>query len=70
MKKIVLNVDALTVESFVADSKAVRVRGTVQGHATELPRCLRTQINCTIGYDTCGEFSCLDTCLNPYKPLC
>ncbi|MBB4638128.1 hypothetical protein [Longimicrobium terrae] len=70
MKKIVLNVDALTVDSFVAESERSPVRGTVQGHATLLPRCFRTEVNCTIGYNTCDEFSCVETCGYPYKPAC
>lgn len=70
MKKIVLNVDALTVDSFVAESDAPPVRGTVQGHATQLARCNATAFYCTLGYNTCDQASCVETCGYPYKPAC
>jgi hypothetical protein len=48
MKKLVLNVDALRVESFATD-EARDVGGTVQGHEDVLtPLCVQTQ-----AADTC-----------------
>jgi hypothetical protein len=69
MKKIVLNVEALAVESFVAEAEPGARRGTVQGHATL--RCPnQTAYMCTLGYNTCDYASCIDTCGYPYKPAC
>jgi hypothetical protein len=66
MKKIVLNVEALEVESFAPETAAKGGRGTVQGHATL--RC--DTYYCSIGYNTCAQASCVDTCGYPYKPMC
>jgi hypothetical protein len=68
MKKIVLNVDALQVTSFAPETEAQGTRGTVQGHATL--RLCNTAYYCTLGYDTCAQASCVDTCGYPYKPAC
>ena len=69
MKKIVLNVDALAVESFAPDAEPKGLRGTVHGHITL--RCPNpTSFYCTLGYDTCQQASCVDTCGYPYKPAC
>lgn len=68
MKKIELNVEALQVESFEPEAEAKGQRGTVHGHATL--RCNPTAFYCTLGYDTCQEASCLETCGYPYKPAC
>ena len=68
MKKIVLDVETLAVESFVADVDAKGQRGTVHGHAT-LIRC-NTAYYCTLGYNTCFQGSCVDTCGYPYQPAC
>jgi hypothetical protein len=69
MKKMVLNVEALQVESFVAEGEPGGKRGTVHGHAT-LRLCNPTAYYCSLGYDTCAEASCVDTCGYPYKPMC
>lgn len=69
MKKIVLNVEALQVESFVAQTEAGGQRGTVHGNATGALRC-NTAYYCTVGYDTCFQGSCVDTCGYPYEPAC
>jgi hypothetical protein len=66
MKKIVLNVEALAVESFVAEGEQGGKRGTVHGHATL--RC--NTYYCSIGYNTCAQGSCVDTCGYPYAPMC
>ncbi len=66
MKKIVLNVETLAVESFVAEAEPGDKHGTVHGHATRL--CGTNY--CTLGYDTCQQASCLETCGYPYKPAC
>ena len=66
MKKIVLNVEALAVESFVAEAEQGGKRGTVHGHATL--RC--NTYYCSIGYNTCAQGSCVDTCGYPYAPMC
>lgn len=67
MKKIVLNVEALEVESFAPETASKDTRGTVQGYATVL-RC--DTYYCSIGYNTCAQASCADTCGYPYKPMC
>ena len=67
MKKIVLDVEALEVETFAPEQAEAKVRGTVQGHATAL-RC--DTYYCSIGYNTCAQASCVDTCGYPYKPMC
>lgn len=69
MKKIVLDVETLAVESFVADVDAKGQRGTVYGNAT-LRLCNPTAYYCSLGYNTCAEASCVDTCGYPYKPMC
>jgi hypothetical protein len=69
MKKILLNVEALSVESFVAGAEAADTRGTVHGHATGALRC-NTAYYCTLGYATCFQGSCVDTCGYPYAPAC
>lgn len=66
MKKIVLNVEALKVETFVAEAEPGGKRGTVHGHATRF--C--DTYYCTLGYETCQEESCLETCGYPYQPAC
>lgn len=79
MKKIVLDVETLAVETFPAESEPRDKRGTVHGHLT--PRCptptsidcttsIECTFRCTLGYDTCQQASCVDTCGYPYKPLC
>ncbi len=69
MKKIVLDVEALEVESFAPEQGEEKgVRGTVRGHATAL-RCGDTYY-CSLGYNTCQQASCIDTCAYPYKPAC
>ena len=72
MKKLVLNVEMLRVESFAPQAERNGQRGTVQGHATL--RCATLQCNptfyCTLGYNTCDMASCVDTCGYPYKPAC
>lgn len=68
MKKIVLNVEALAVESFAPEQAQARGRpGTVHGHATAI-RC--NTYYCTLGYNTCFQGSCADTCGYPYQPAC
>jgi hypothetical protein len=69
MKKIVLNLEALEVESFVAESEPAGKRGTVHANAT-LRFCNPTAFYCTLGYNTCDQASCMDTCGYPYKPAC
>jgi hypothetical protein len=69
MKKIVLNLEALEVDSFVAESQTGDRRGTVHGHAT-LRLCNPTAFYCTQGYNTCFQGSCVDTCGYPYAPAC
>ena len=69
MKKIELNVEALQVESFVPQAEGNGQRGTVQGHATGAIRC-NTAYYCTLGYNTCFQGSCVDTCGYPYAPAC
>jgi hypothetical protein len=69
MKKITLDVDALEVESFAAEAGPGGKRGTVHGHITL--RCPSpTSFYCTLGYNTCDQASCVDTCGYPYKPAC
>jgi hypothetical protein len=71
MKKIVLDVEALAVESFVAEAEPGGRRGTVHGHASL--RCTAVGCNtyyCSIGYNTCAQGSCADTCGYPYAPMC
>jgi hypothetical protein len=71
MKKIVLNVEALEVESFVAQAGEKGARGTVHGNATL--RCTSVGCDtyyCSIGYNTCAQASCADTCGYPYQPMC
>ena len=68
MKKIVLDLEALTVESFVAEGTQAGPRGTVKGHATL--RCNPTAFYCTLGHETCYQGSCIDTCGYPYEPAC
>ena len=72
MKKIVLNVEALQVESFVAEQPEAKARGTVRGNGTG-QQCNSYGCDtyyCSIGYETCADASCLETCGNPYQPLC
>jgi len=69
MKKIVLDVETLTVDSFDAESNTLGTRGTVRGYVTAL-RCNNTDFYCTLGYNTCAQASCVDTCGYPYKPAC
>lgn len=69
MKKITLDVDALQVESFAAETEQGGRRGTVHGNAT-LRLCNPTAFYCTLGYNTCDQASCMDTCGYPYKPAC
>jgi hypothetical protein len=71
MKKIVLDVEALAVESFVADAQQGGKRGTVHGHDTL--RCTAVGCDtyyCSIGYNTCAQASCPGTCGYPYAPMC
>lgn len=61
MKKIVLALDDLEVDSFPTDAGIGRGVGTVRGFASALPRC---SIACSVN-DTCQQGSCFDTCLVP-----
>ncbi len=67
MKKLILNVEMLQVESFTPQAELNGQRGTVQGRATL--RCNPT-FYCSLGYETCEMASCPGTCGYPYKPLC
>lgn len=59
MKKLVLNIDNLSVESFETASGA-RERGTVQGNVTT-----GNQIICECSYDVGScDYTCPDTCAN------
>jgi hypothetical protein len=53
MKKLMLDVDTLRVESFATQDVDAR-RGTVRGHDDTM----ETE-NCTIDYDTCLLATCL-----------
>jgi hypothetical protein len=54
MRKLKLDIDALTVESF-ASSEAHDRRGTVAGHQTELATCFMT-------CDSCDPAACGGVC--------
>ena len=68
MKKIVLDLDTLAVESFAPEAKKAEARGTVHGHAT-LRLCGNT-FYCTAGHDTCQYESCVDTCAYGHPVSC
>src|SRR5688572_23193369 len=59
MKKIVLDVEALAVESFVAEAEPGGKRGTVHGHATFRCTAVCNTYYCSIGYNTCAQGSCV-----------
>lgn len=66
MKKIVLNPDALRVESFETTDRAVERRGTVHAAgASEDTACESGELTC----GTCGFTYCLDpSCGPPCEP--
>jgi len=71
MKKLVLNVEMLQVESFAPQAELNGRRGTVRGHATVRCTALcNPTFYCTVGYDTCDMASCVDTCGYPHNPGC
>ena len=58
MKKLILNLDELTVESFVADSESAP-KGTVVGHYGTTHT---QQAGATCNVDTCGGGTCEGSC--------
>jgi hypothetical protein len=56
--KLVLNLDALEVESFDTVRGITANRGTVRGHATEYTAC-----DCLSAGGTCNPTFCEDSCL-------
>jgi hypothetical protein len=76
MKKLTLDFEQLTVESFDVSPNVVRARGTVRGQATTPASCLATDCNqntcaatCMTCPDTCWD-SCGQTCYNSCYGTC
>ncbi|HET7228685.1 MAG TPA: hypothetical protein VFJ16_01650 [Longimicrobium sp.] len=54
MRKVQLNLDTLAVESFDTSSAALKSRGTVQGHWSQVGTCDAFVGTCQYG-GTCGN---------------
>ena len=65
MKKLSLNIDELTIESFDVAGAPRGVEGTVLGHATQ-----GGKYTCDPAVGTCFGYTCYETCANTCADTC